>query len=100
MAQSPLTAGLHLDQLQSVQPGSPIFWPVGEGAMPGAVPPRAGKIAPHAAPASLSSDPGAAVAADYPLALQAVQSSCRSGDASRFWPWTRKLAREDAVQIK
>ncbi len=99
LAQDPSTAGLHLDQLRSLEPGSRIFWPLGEGAQRGIRPPPAGKIAAHAAPATLASGPGAAVAADYPLALLAAQSSCRSGDASRFWPWTRGLAREDAVQI-
>ncbi len=99
LAQDPSTAGLQLDQLRNLEPGSRIFWPVGEGALPGAIPPRAGKIAPHAAPAALASGPGAAVTPDYPFALLAAQSGCRSGDASRFWPWTRSLAREDAVQI-
>ncbi len=92
LAQGPLTSGLQLDRVRELQPGSRIFWPVGEGALPD-------KIAPHAAPAALASGPEGAVAADYPLALLAAQSSCRSGDASRFWPWTRSLAREDAVQI-
>ena len=94
MAQSSCTAGLQLNQLQSVQPGSQIFWPAIEGALPGA-----GKFAPHAAPVALASGSQAAVTADYPLALQMARSSCRSGDASRFWPWTESLAREDAVQI-
>jgi anaerobic selenocysteine-containing dehydrogenase len=94
MAQSSFTAGLQLNQLQSVQPGSQIFWPAIEGDLPGA-----GKFAPHAAPVALASGSQAAPRADYPLALQAARSSCRSGDASRFWPWTQSLAREDAVQI-
>ncbi len=92
LAQGPLTAGLQLDRLQNLEPGSRTFWPVGEGLLPD-------KIAPHAAPASLASGTGVAATADYPFALLAAQSGCRSGDASRFWPWTRSLAREDAVQI-
>ncbi len=94
MAQSSFTAGLQLSELQSVQPGSQILWPAIEGALPGA-----GKFAPHAAPVALASGSQAAPTADYPLALQMARSSCRSGDASRFWPWTESLAREDAVQI-
>ena len=99
MAQSPFTAKLQMDQLRSVQAGSQVFWDAGENAVPDARPPCAGKMAPHEAPVALASDRQSAATADYPLALRTAQSSCRSGDASRFWPWTRSLAREDAVQI-
>jgi len=92
LAQSPLTAGLKLDRLRSLEPGARVFWPVAENALPD-------KIAPYPAPAALASVQEAPAAADYPLALLTAQSSCRSGDASHFWPWTRNLVREDAVQI-
>jgi anaerobic selenocysteine-containing dehydrogenase len=99
LGQSPFTAKLQLDQLRSVQPGAQVFWHSGESAVPEARRACAGKFAPHGAPVALAADPQAAATADYPLALRTAQSSCRSGDASRFWPWTRSLAREDAVQI-
>jgi anaerobic selenocysteine-containing dehydrogenase len=99
LAQSPLTAKLKVDQLQNLEPGSQIFWPVGKIIRPNARAPYQGKIAPHPAPAELAPSSEKPAAADYPLAFQEVRISCRSGDASRFWPWTRGLAREDAVQI-
>jgi anaerobic selenocysteine-containing dehydrogenase len=99
MAQSPLTAKLQVAQLQSLEPGSQIFWPVGKIVLPNARAPYKGKIAPLRAPAGLAPAPESVEAADYPLAFETAKISCRSGDASRFWPWTRGLAREDAVQI-
>ena len=50
-------------------------------------------------PLLLASGGAAPVASGYPLALVVARSSVRSGDASRFWAWTRSLAREDAVEI-
>ncbi len=99
MAQSPLTAKLQVDQLRSLGPGSQIFWPVGKTVLPNARSPYKGKIDPYPAPAALAPGVETAETADYPLAFAAAQISCRSGDASRFWPWTRGLAPEDAVQI-
>jgi anaerobic selenocysteine-containing dehydrogenase len=99
MAQSPLTAKLQVAKLRSLEPGSQIFWPVGQTVLPNARVPYQGKIAPHRAPAVLTPAPETANAANYPLALERAPISCRSGDASRFWPWTQGLAREDAVQI-
>ncbi len=92
LAQSPLTAGVELDSLRSLEPGARVFWPAGERIL-------ADGIAPHAAPPALEADPDVGVTPDYPLSLLVAESGGRSGDASRFWPWTRSLAREDAVQI-
>lgn len=99
MAQSPLTAKLQVAQLQTLEPGSQIFWPVGQSVLPNARSPYKGKIAPYPAPAALALSPETAESVDYPLAFEAARISCRSGDASRFWSWTRGLTREDAVQI-
>jgi anaerobic selenocysteine-containing dehydrogenase len=92
LAQSPLTAGLQLEELRSLQPGARIFWPAAGGALPD-------QIAPYAAPPTLAADPEAGTTAEYPLSFLPAESSSRSGDASRFWPWTRNLVREDAIQI-
>jgi anaerobic selenocysteine-containing dehydrogenase len=97
LARSPAMVGVSLDEVRALEPGSRCFWPAGQSAHPAAL--RAGTIAVHPAPASLASGAGAPVESGYPLALVAARSSCRSGDASRFWSWTRNLTREDAVQI-
>jgi anaerobic selenocysteine-containing dehydrogenase len=99
LAQSPSTAKLQVEHLQSLEPGSQIFWPVGENVLPDARLPFKGKVAPHPAPAALASASETAATADFPFAFQTTHVSSRSGDASHFWPWTRGLAREDAVQI-
>ena len=92
LAQSPLTAGVQLDHLRSLEPGARIFWPAGEQ-------PLADGIAPYPAPPALEADPEVGATQEYPLSLLVAQSGGRSGDASRFWPWTKNLVREDAVQI-
>ncbi len=97
LVRSPATVGVRLDEVQKREPGARVFWPAGESAHPAAL--RMGTIVAHPAPASLASGAGATVEPGYPLALVAARSSCRSGDASRFWSWTRSLTREDAVQI-
>jgi assimilatory nitrate reductase catalytic subunit len=92
LAQHPSTAGVQLERVQHLAPGARIRWAGGEGspALRGLAPPPA---PPHLAPAA------AEASAEYPLTLLQTQSSLSSGDASRFWPWTRGLLREDAVQI-
>ena len=97
LARSPATVGVSLDQVRALEAGARFPWPAGERAHPAAL--RMGTIAAHAAPASLASGAGAQATSGYPLALVTTRSSCRSGDASRFWSWTRSLTREDAVQI-
>ncbi len=97
LARSPATAGVSLDEVRKLEPGARCFWPAGESAHPADL--RAATIAPHPAPTSLASEAGALVESGYPLALVTSRSSCRSGDASRFWAWTRSLTKEDAVQI-
>lgn len=97
LARSPATAGVRLDDLRAPTPGARWFWPAGERAHPAAH--RSGTIAPRPVPASLDAGAEAPTDVGYPLAVVAAASSCRSGDASRFWPWTRALVREDAVQI-
>lgn len=91
LEQGPLLAGLQLDKLQGLEPGARIFWPAAERA--------AESVAPYAAPPTLAVDPEAGVTPEYPLSLLGAHSGSRSGDASRFWPWTTNLVREDAVQI-
>ncbi len=97
LARSPATVGVSLDGLRALEPGSRFFWPAGASAHPAAL--RTGTIVAHPAPASLAPGAGAPVESGYPFALVAVRSSCRSGDASRFWAWTSHLTRDDAVQI-
>lgn len=97
LARSPATVGVNLDDVRKLEVGARFPWPAGESAHPAAL--RMGTIAAHAAPTSLASGAGAQVTSGYPLALVMTRSSCRSGDASRFWRWTRSLTREDAVQI-
>ena len=97
LARSPATAGASLDDLRAQTPRARWFWPAGESAHPAAH--RPGTVTPRPAPASLVSGVETPADPGYPLALVAARSSCRSGDASRFWAWTRDLVREDAVQI-
>lgn len=46
------------------------------------------------APRSIAEDPEA-----YPLDFQATRASTRSGDAGRWWPWTRELEDEMGIRI-
>ena len=96
LARNP-AAGVSLDELREEDPGSRRFWPAGKSAAPAAL--RAAALAPYPAPALLASGATAPVDPAYPLALVGATSPCRSGDASRFWPWTSGLVREDAVQL-
>ena len=95
LARSPAAVGVRLGDVRERSATARCFWPAGESAHPAAL--RSAALEAHPAPASLASD--GAVAPGYPLALATVSSSCRSGDASRFWAWTRTLASEDAVEI-
>ncbi len=103
-SQSACTAGLKVERLKDSEAGAAqILWPVGKAGLLHAAPPYfptpEGKIAPLMAAATLAPSAETQEAADYPLYFQITQISCRSGDASHFWPWTRALGRDDAVQI-
>ncbi len=97
LARSPAAVGVNLDALRELEPGTRSFWPARDGTHPAAL--RPGTLEAPRVPASLAAAAGAEGEAGYPFAVVAARSGCRSADASRFWPWTRGLVREDAVQI-
>jgi anaerobic selenocysteine-containing dehydrogenase len=87
---SPQTGGLQIDQI--AEAGMSIWWrqntasPQDDGPL---------LTAPDAIAAPpVSDDPSA-----YPLGFQATRAVTRSGDASRWWPWTRELEDEIGIRI-
>jgi anaerobic selenocysteine-containing dehydrogenase len=89
--QSPVTAGGDVDHLGD---GSRlVFWPVQEDRA------HQGKIEPTRAPAALEPDFKELEEERFPLYFQATRIISRSGDASQWWPWTKELEPENAVQI-
>ncbi|MBI5585203.1 MAG: molybdopterin-dependent oxidoreductase [Deltaproteobacteria bacterium] len=87
---SPQTAGLSLDQIETGP--VPVYWRRDGGAVP---PETALLPAPPAgAPRAPAGDPAA-----FPLSFQVTRTSTRSGEASRWWPWTRELEDERRILI-
>lgn len=85
------TDGLQMDRI--VQENEPVYW--GRGASGAAPPEPKLHAAPEAVPPRpLGDDPWA-----YPLGFQATRAITRSGDAGRWWPWTRELEDEMGIRI-
>ncbi len=88
---NPATAGLRMDRI--VQQNELFRW--GRDT--------AGSAAPEPklfAARDLPAAPADKDASDaYPLDFQATRSSIRSGDAGRWWPWTRELEDEMGIRI-
>ena len=97
--QSPWLQNGRLDEIeQSGLVSRPVYWPLGEdGQAESSLRPGNGPIdfTPFTPP--VGADPG--MAAGYPLRFQATRLASRSGEASRWWPWTGDLEDDRAVQI-
>jgi len=95
LSQSAETVGCDVDSLRGSGDGSKlVFWPFHEGTADMA------KIKPTHAPAAI--EPLIQEQEEkksYPLCFQATRIISRSGDSSRWWPWTQELELENAVQI-
>jgi anaerobic selenocysteine-containing dehydrogenase len=88
---NPQTGGLQLDR--TGQADTPIWWRHEAAASLQADGPLCAAPDAIAAP-PVSDDPSA-----YPLGFQATRAVTRSGDASRWWPWTRELEDEIGIRI-
>jgi formate dehydrogenase major subunit len=89
--QCPETAGCHVDNLQNSS--QLVYWPVRDRAQP---PP---KITPLGAPAEISPMIESDEKDRFPLQFQATRVISRTNDVVYWWPWTRELMAENAVQI-
>jgi len=88
---NPGTGGLQMDRI--TQQNELVYW--GRGATGSSQPEPELLAAPDAvASRSAGGDPVA-----YPLGFQATRAATRSGDAGRWWPWTRELEDELGIRI-
>jgi predicted molibdopterin-dependent oxidoreductase YjgC len=88
---NPLTKGLQMDRIEKEDP--PVYWPK---EVPKSSHPVAELLpAPDAAIFRLEDTDSSS----YPLRFQATRTATHSGDATRWWPWTRELEEEMDIQI-
>ncbi|MFZ1986695.1 MAG: molybdopterin-dependent oxidoreductase [Desulfatitalea sp.] len=88
---SPEASGLQMDRIE--QGNELVYWD--RGATGSSQPDPVLLAAPEAiAPRPACDDPCA-----YPLGFQATRAMTRSGDAGRWWPWTRELENEMGIRI-
>lgn len=85
------TTGCHVDDLQDTS--QLVFWPVRDRPEPFP------KITPLGAPAEISPMSQSEEETQYPLQFQATRAISRTNDVVHWWPWTRELTPENAVQI-
>ncbi|MCG6880699.1 MAG: molybdopterin-dependent oxidoreductase [Deltaproteobacteria bacterium] len=90
LERSPETSGCQVDQLQDTS--KLLRWPVQDKEAPR-------KITPMHAPASIEITIGPDEADRFPLHFQATRVISRTNDVVHWWPWTRELITENAVQI-
>ena len=87
----PAAGELQMDRI--AKGNEPIYW--GHGASKAAMAEPKLLAAPESlAPRPSDDDPWA-----YPLGFQATRTITRSGDAGRWWPWTRELEDELGIRI-
>jgi anaerobic selenocysteine-containing dehydrogenase len=88
---SPQTAELQMDNI--CQENALVYWSQDSAAD------AQSKPALMPAPGDVSTLPDAEDPSAYPLDFQATRAMTRSGDASRWWPWTKELEDEMGIQI-
>ncbi|MGD9366787.1 MAG: molybdopterin-dependent oxidoreductase [Desulfobacteraceae bacterium] len=88
---NPLTEGLQMDQIEKADPL--VYWR--REALQASQPHAALLPAPDAA----ALRPDAADLSAYPLGFLSTRTATHSGDASRWWPWTRELEDEMGLRI-
>ncbi|MBT3256090.1 MAG: molybdopterin-dependent oxidoreductase [Deltaproteobacteria bacterium] len=89
--QIPETVGCRVEQLQDTS--QLVCWPVQDKAQP---PP---KITPIQAPPDIEPTIRPDEEDRFPLRFQATRIISRTNDVVHWWPWTRELMAENAVQI-
>jgi len=89
--QCPETTGCRVDQLRDAS--QLVYWPVQDKTQ------ALKKITPMPAPSEIEPTIRSDEVDRFPLQFQATRIISRSGDAGHWWPWTRELEPEDAVQI-
>lgn len=89
--QIPETSGCRVEQLQETS--QLVRWPVQDKAQP---PP---KITPIQAPPDIEPTIRPDEEDRFPLRFQATRIISRTNDVVHWWPWTRELIAENAVQI-
>jgi anaerobic selenocysteine-containing dehydrogenase len=85
------TAGLQMDAV--CQENALVYWSQDTAADAQSEP----KLMP--APADVTTPPEAEDPTAYPLDFQATRAMTRSGDAAKWWPWTKELEDEMGIQI-
>jgi anaerobic selenocysteine-containing dehydrogenase len=90
LERSPETSGCRVDQLQDTS--RLVRWPVQNKEPPL-------KIAPMHAPSGIEPTIGSDDADQFPLQFQATRVISHTNDVVHWWPWTRELITENAVQI-
>ena len=89
--QCPETFGCRVDQLRDAT--QPVYWPVDDKTRASQI------ISPLHAPSEIESTIQLGETDRFPLQFQATRIVSRASDAGHWWPWTRELEAEDAVQI-
>jgi anaerobic selenocysteine-containing dehydrogenase len=88
---NPETDGLQIDQIE--QENTLVYW----GRNDAGSSPSESKL--FAAPDSVAPRPAEDDPTAYPLDFQVTRASIRSGDAGRWWPWTKELEEELGIRI-
>lgn len=90
----PATKGYTLDEVMSSSQAPKLhLWPRKKKGRKNEI------IEPTYAPEVIESPPGGQDFEQYPLYFQKTPFVSQSGESGPYWPWTRTLEQEDAVQI-